>query len=92
MLTSLRTPNVGPAKIEAVEAHERAWAKVVADAAPPFGPVAALLCERVGICEPVELGGAKLQDPFLLMALGAMVATFGGPWWKTLLSAHRIVP
>jgi len=41
---------------------------------------------------PVELGGAKLQDPFLLMALGAMVATFGGPWWKTLLSAHRIVP
>ena len=87
VLTCLRTPNVGPAKIEAVEAYEQAWTKAMADAELPFGSVAALLCERAGIRgAPVELGGVHYQDPLLLTALGTVVTTFAMGHWKNFLA------
>lgn len=87
-LTTDETADYGPT---AIAEYETAWHKSLEAAEPPFGALASVLFDKLGLTSPVPIGKVTLKDPVLLMALGGTIVQVGGPWWKRYLETYRIV-
>ena len=91
IVACLSAPDLGSVPVESLAAYERAWLDAPEQGEMPFNAVASVLYDHLGLDCSVTVGGARLKDPLLIMAMGGAVTTFGGPWWKSLISKYRLV-
>jgi hypothetical protein len=92
ILQCISSPELGSYPRDAIEDYQTAWDASLKEGEPPFYGISAVLFDKLGCEDSVEIGGNRFKDPLLLMALSEKVVTFGGPWWKNMLQEYEIVP
>ena len=92
VLGCISSPDLGSYPRDAIDEYQSAWNRSMQQGEPPLNGIASVLFDKLRCQSFVELGGAKLKDPLLLMALAEKVITFGGGWWKNAIQRYTLVP
>lgn len=92
VMQCISSPELGSYPRETIQEYQSAFDQSLQQGEPPFYGIASVLFDKLECRGTVELGGAKLKDPLVLMALSEKVVTFGGPWWKALTQEYKLVP
>jgi len=92
ILQCISNPDLGSYPKDAITEYQTAWDDSLKQGELPIYGIASVLFDKLECKNMLEIGDNKFKSPVFLMVLGEKVVTFGGPWWKNIISKYKIVP
>jgi|MudIll2142460700_1097286.scaffolds.fasta_scaffold333473_1 hypothetical protein len=92
VLQCLSTPEMEGYPRDAIQEYQKAWDQALERLELPTDALASVLFDKLGCKSIMEFKGVRFKSPTFLIALGEKIATFVGPWWKTIIQEYKLVP
>ncbi len=90
VIRCLCSDELGTYPSDAIDEYQAAWDESLRMPEPPYHGIASVLYEKLGCSGTTSVGGTVFKSPITIMALGAEIIYFGGPFWKTAVSKYTI--